>query len=374
MPEKILHIVGGLKAGGIESLLYNLFTNIDRDRFTFDFVKKIDEAGEFERPIREIGGHIFKCPKYNGFNYFSCKKWWSNFFDKHPDYKIIHVHDISSSFVYLSEAKKRNIKIVAHSHNVGNTGIKGIVKNFTKKPIRKYADQFVACSKEAGEYLFGEEIVNTDNYNTIPNGIETSKFLYDKKAREDIRNYLGISEKDLVIGHIGRFTKVKNHAFLLKVFAETHSFRESTKLLLIGDGPLFSDMKKLAEKLGIQDSVIFTGAKIDSEKYYSVMDVFVFPSYKEGLGIAAIEAQASGLNVIKSAGVPDSVDVTGNVRTLGLHDPIINWAREILQCPQIGREDIASKVYDAGYDIMTSVGKLEKIYTHEYEETIKENV
>ena len=360
--QKILHIVGGLKAGGIESLLYNLFSNIDREKITFDFVKKIDEAGEFERPIRELGGHIFKSPKFNGFNYLFCKKWWSNFFDKHPDYKIIHVHDISSSIVYLSEAKKRGIKIIAHSHNVGNTGLKGIVKVFTKKPIRKYADQFIACSKEAGEYLFGEDIVNSDKYFTLPNGIEVSKFCFDEKARREIRAYLGIAEKDLVIGHIGRFTKVKNHEFILKVFAEVHSFKDSTKLLLIGDGPLFSDIKNLAEKLGINDSVIFTGAKIDSEKYYSVMDIFLFPSYKEGLGIAAIEAQAAGLNVIKSSGVPDSIDVTGNVRTLSLQDPTINWAREILQCPQVERKEMVDLVSCSGYDIKDSVEKLQRIY------------
>lgn len=359
---KILHIVGGLKAGGIESLLYNLFSNIDGGKITFDFVKKINEVGEFERPIRELGGHIFKSPKFNGFNYLFCKKWWSNFFDKHPDYKIIHVHDASSSMVYLAEAKKRDIKIIAHSHNTGNTGIKGIIKNLTKKPLVKYADQFIGCSREAGEYLFGKDIVDSNRYMTLPNGIDVDKFVFDEKARIEIRNYLGINEREIVIGHIGRFTKVKNHEFLLKVFAETHSFKDNVKLLLVGDGPLFTDMRNLAEKLGVLDSVLFTGAKIDSEKFYSAMDIFVFPSYKEGLGIAAIEAQASGLPVIKSSGVPDSVDVTGNVETFSLNEPIINWARAIIQQPKTDRKKAYKMVSDAGFDIKESVKQLEELY------------
>lgn len=359
---KILHIVGGLTAGGIESLLYNLFSNIDREKITFDFVKKIDEIGEFERPIRELGGHIYKSPKFNGFNYFSCKKWWGVFFDRHPDYKIIHVHDATSSMVYLGEAKKRGIKIIAHSHNIGNTGIKGIVKNLTKGPLRKSADYYIGCSNEAGEYLFGKEIVDSDRYMTLSNGIDAKKFAYDEEVRKEIRNYLGIKDDEIVIGHIGRFTKVKNHDFLIKLFAEVHSFKEKSKLLLIGEGPLLSDIKIKAEKLGIQGSVIFTGSKIDSEKFYSAMDIFVFPSIKEGLGIAAIEAQASGLTVIKSQGVTDAIDVTGNVITMNLDEPVINWARAIIQNKSVDRSLCCEKVQKSRFDINETVRRLLEIY------------
>lgn len=359
---KILHIVGGLKAGGIESLLYNLFSNIDREEITFDFVKKIDEIGEFERPIRELGGHIFKSPKFNGFNYFSCKKWWGNFFDRHPDYKIIHVHDASSSMVYLGEAKKRGIKIVAHSHNVGNAGFKGVVKNLTKGPLKKAADYYIGCSDEAGVYLFGRDIVSSDRYITLSNGIDVAKFAYDEDARKEIRNYLGIKDDGLVIGHIGRFTKVKNHDFLIKVFAEVHSFKEKTKLLLIGDGPLLADIKTKVEKLGLQDSVIFTGTKTNSEKFYSAMDIFVFPSIKEGLGIAAIEAQASGLTVIKSQYVTDDINVTDNVITMNLDEPVINWAREIIQNKSVERSIYCEKVKNTRFDIKETVNTLLEVY------------
>ena len=359
---KILHVVGGLKAGGIESLLYNLFSTIDREEITFDFVKKIDEIGEFERPIRELGGHIYKSPKFNGFNYFSCKKWWGNFFDRHQDYKIIHVHDASSSMVYLGEAKKRDIKIVAHSHNVGNAGFKGVVKKLTKAPLRKSADYYIGCSDEAGEYLFGRDIVNSDRYTTLSNGIDVAKFAYDEDARKEIRNYLGIKDDELVLGHIGRFTKVKNHDFLIKLFAEVHSFKENTKLLLIGDGPLLADVKTKVEKFGLQNSVIFTGTKINPEKFYSAMDIFVFPSIKEGLGIAAIEAQASGLTVIKSQGVTKDIDITGNVVELNLEEPIINWTREIIQNKPFERNLCTKKIKNSRFDINETANILLAIY------------
>lgn len=359
---KILHIVGGLKAGGIETLLYNLFLNIDKEEVTFDFVKKIDEVGEFERPIIELGGHIFKSPKYNGFNYVSCRKWWEHFFDKHPEYKIIHVHDASSSMVYLKEAKKHGIKIVAHSHNVGNTGIKGLVKNLTKAPLRKAADFFIGCSDEAGEYLFGKDIISGDKYCTLSNGIDAKKFAYDEKSRKEIRNHLGIKEDEFVVGHIGRFIKVKNQDFLINLFAEVHTFKEKSKLLLIGDGPLLYDMKNKAEKLGLKNSIIFIGAKIDLEKFYSAMDIFVFPSIKEGLGIATLEAQASGLTVIKSQGIPDDIDVTGNVKTMSLNEPIINWTREIVQNKQMDRTLGYKKIENTRFDIEEAEKKLIEIY------------
>ena len=359
---KVLHIVGGLKAGGIESLLYNLFSNLDREKMTFDFVKKISEVGEFERPIREIGGHIFKCPKFIGINYFGCRRWWSRFFDTHPDYKIIHVHDASSSIVYLKEAKKRGIRIVVHSHNVGNTGIKGIIKNFTKRPLRKYADVYLACSREAGEYLYGDEIVNSANYSTIVNGIDAKKYAFDESSRARIRDQLNVLDDETLVGHVGRFTKIKNHEFLLDIFAEACSFREGIKLLLIGDGPLLDDIKEKAKSLNISDKVIFAGTIVDSEKWYSAMDLFVFPSIKEGLGIAAIEAQAAGLSVIKSDGIPDSVDVTGRVITHSLQEPTINWVRDILQHPVDSRTGFDEVVAKAGFDIKKSVEMLESIY------------
>jgi glycosyltransferase involved in cell wall biosynthesis len=128
-------------------------------------------------------------------------------------------------------------------------------------------------------------------------------------ARAQARAAWGIGEHEFVIGHVGRFDPLKNHAFLVKAAAEVVQRRPDSRLLLVGDGPLRGEILDQARELGIADRVIFTGTRDDVPNQLSAMDVFVFPSISEGLGLAVVEAQAAGLPCVISSAVPAEADI-----------------------------------------------------------------
>lgn len=175
------------------------------------------------------------------------------------------------------------------------------------------ANRYIACSEEAAKFLFG----TTDNVTIINNAIDVKRFTFNEEKRKEIRSFFRL-EDEVVIGHVGRFAAVKNHSFLLDVFCAAYKNNKKTRLMLIGDGELYSDIVQKAEKLGLNEAVLFVGETNNVEAYLNAMDVFVLPSLFEGLGLVGVEAQASGLSVLASEMVPKMIDVTGNVAFLEL--------------------------------------------------------
>ena len=138
--------------------------------------------------------------------------------------------------------------------------------------------------------------------------MDISRFVFDEKKRTEMRQELGINN-EYVIGHVGRFNLQKNHEYLLRIFKEVRVRVPDAKLLLLGDGELFSSIKKLAEEFEIADSVIFAGVHKDVEDYYQAMDIFVLPSLFEGLPVTGIEAQYSGLPCLFSDEITKEVKI-----------------------------------------------------------------
>ena len=329
-PLRILHVVGGLRTGGAETLLMNLYRNIDREKVQFDFVKTTRTKDPYEDEILSLGGRIYTRPKLGIKNAFACGKWWKTFFAEHPEYKIAHGHQHSTAPFYLAYAKKAGAVTIAHSHtNSGGSGLKKLIKNFTRLLLRRRADYFMACSPEAAEWLFGKDIAKSEKCTILPNAIDAKRFVFSPEGREKIRRELGLGD-GLVVGHVGRFSRSKNHGFLLETFAEIKKQKSDAKLLLLGEGSLENEIREKARALGITDDVVFGGVHLDLRDYYSAMDVFAFPSVQEGLGIVAVEAQACGLYVVKSEVVPDAVCASDLVKTLKLGDGAKKWAHEIV--------------------------------------------
>lgn len=328
-PVRILHVLGGLDTGGAESFVMNLYRAIDRNIIQFDFVKHIEDIGAYEEEITELGGKIYRCPKYTGKNHFYYMKWWNSFFKEHLEYHVVHGHVRSTAAIYLKIAKKFGIVTISHSHSTSNgKNISAVIKNIMQLPIRRIADYFFACSNEAGAWLYGTAILKKNNYHVIKNGIDLERFFYDKEKRILMRQKLGIEENTFVIGHVGRITTPKNHKFLIELFSKYYKENLNSKLLLVGDGDLFELIKQECSKLKIQDAVIMTGSKINTEDYYQIMDVFLFPSLWEGLGIAVIEAQANGLRCFVSENVPEEAILTDLVRVLPL-ETMATWLNEL---------------------------------------------
>lgn len=365
-PIRILQVFAEMNRGGAETMIMNLYRHIDRAKIQFDFIVHTQDKCAFDEEIEQLGGRIFRVPRYVGKNHFAYTKAWKEFFNNNPNYKIVHGHVRSTAAIYLSLAKRAKMITICHSHATSSRGNiqKRIVKRFMQYPIRFISDYFFACSNEAAIWLFGKSIINNDNYHLLKNAIDLNLFSYNYRTRMEIREKLGLNG-DFLIGHVGSFTKEKNHDFLIDVFYEISRRVSNSKLLLIGDGDLVNLIKIKIEKLKINDRLIIIQKSDRVFDYYMAMDLFIFPSLHEGLGIALVEAQSSGLECYASLNrVPFEAKVTENVEYLPIELGPEEWAEYIIS--KFKWENIRESKYielkSKGYDINDTSKWLEKFY------------
>ncbi len=365
-PIRILHVLGALNRGGAETMIMNIYRNIDRSKIQFDFIIHTQDKCDFNDEIIALGGRIFSVPRYNGKNHFSYKKSWKVFFTHHREYKIVHGHMRSTASIYLKIAKKYGLVTIAHSHSTASRGnkIEQIVKNIMQYPIRYIADYLFACSNEAGARLFGKKSLKKENYKVIKNAIDVDKYVFNEVKRNEKRKALDIEDK-FVVGHVGSFTYPKNHKFLIDVFFEVQKQKENSVLLLVGDGELRTQIEKQISDLGIEDKVIITGVVENVNDYMQAMDVFVFPSIFEGLGMAVIEAEATGLPSVVSDKIPKETFIIDSIEKLSLKTSIKTWADITLQyCRNYKRKNTSQDIAKLGYEIKESAQSIEDFYSN----------
>lgn len=366
---KILYFIDRMLKGGIQTLVVEIAKNINKEKIQLDFLLLDDgKYYELEDVLKKYNCNVYKLEGIwvnNIVDFIKYEIAVDNFFKIHNDYKIVHLHSSSKNYMILKKAKKYGIPVrIAHSHNIdfqSKNVIKRICGNIFKIPLRRYATDYFACSKMAGEWLFGKNIVNTNKFKVINNAIDCSKFRYNEKKRIEIRNKLKISDNDIVLGNVGRFTEQKNHEFLIDIFKSVYEERKNTKLLLIGTGEKEEEIKKKVKKFNIENNVIFIGFSNKVSDYMNAMDLFVFPSKFEGLGIVLIEAQANGLHCFASAHViPEEAKVTDLLEFVDLYN-INEWKEKILNV-SIERENVQNIIENNGYSIVKIVEFLEQIY------------
>lgn len=365
-PIRVLQVTGIMNRGGAETMIMNLYRNMDRSKVQFDFVENSLEPGAFDEEIRGLGGRIFYCPHFTGKNHIAYCNWWRDFWKEHrDDYPIVHGHIGSVAAIYLFLAKKNGAYTIAHSHGANSKDWKTRIRyQAFSFPTRWIAHFFIACSGQAGLDRFGKKVTqNALKYCVMNNAIDTRTFQFNSKQRGIKRNELGLSEKEFVIGHVGRFTGEKNHSFLLDVFSELNQHVSDTRLILIGDGPLKSELQKNAEQMGISDKVVFLGVRSDVADLMQAMDVLVFPSKNEGLPVTLVEAQTSGLPCVISDSIPpDCILCDDLVTAVSLQKSAAYWAEKILDRRGELRRDHAAEVTAAGFDIHQTAKWLEDFY------------
>lgn len=283
--EKIIiaHIMGKWNGGGVESVVMNYYRNIDRNKIQFHFLCDEDSTDIPYEEIEKLGGKVIVIPPYQ--KLFKYQKELYRIF-KENNYKIVHSHINALSVFPLRIAKKAKIPVrIAHSHSTSNKKEwkKNILKMILRPLSKLYANNYFACTEYAGKWLFGKKVVERKELNVINNAIDLKKFEFNENTRKALREELGIKDDTLIIGHVGRFMKQKNHEFLIEVFNEVYKKNQNTLLILIGQGPLLSEIKQKAINLNIEDKIKFIGQVTDVEKYYNIMDIFLFPSIYEGL-------------------------------------------------------------------------------------------
>lgn len=357
---RVLHVLGGLERGGAETMVMNLYRNIDHNKIQFDFIIHTLEKQAYYQEIIDMGGRVYHFPAFNGKNIFLLKKKWAQFFAEHMEYKILHSHVRSYASLYIPIAKKYGLKTIIHSHSTSNgKGVSSIIKRILQFPLRYQADYLMACSNEAGQWLYGAKGCKKDNYLFIPNAIYTEKYRFSEKIATEYRKKLNLEDK-LVIGHVGRFHEAKNHMFLLEVFAKICEKRSDAILLLVGDGDLRQDIQMKIHSLNLDNKVLLTGSRDDVPQLMQAMDLFVFPSLWEGLPVTVVEAQAAGLPCLISDNITTDVDLSKLVVRLPVDD-IYVWVEAILNS-EIKKSDITSEIRRAGFDVKNSVENLTKFY------------
>lgn len=363
MSDKInvLHVVGRMDRGGTETFLMNLLRTIDRDAFQFDFVEQTEDECDYDREILELGSRIYRCPHISAGNLHQYRKWWRKFFDRHPEYRIVHGHSRGSGPIYLDEANKAGRITIAHCHsNSFGKGMEGIIRRVWQRPLRKIADYNLACSYEAGLSQYGAN----SSYKVIRNGIQAKKYGWNPIVREKIRAEWNIGDR-FVLGNVARFEKPKNHSFLLKIFSEIKKNKPDALLMLVGGGSGENRIHQLADEMGIEQDMIYAGIRDDVHNLLQAMDSFVFPSLYEGLPLALVEAQASGISCFVSGDViSDEVQMSELLHFVSLNDSPEKWAEIILEktVSYRDRRDMSQLIADSGFDIQSVGEDLSRFY------------
>ena len=356
--RRVLQYIGSLDRGGAQSAILNLYKEIDRNEWQFDFVTHDKTSGDLESLVCSYGGRVFHLPSLESAGLFKFVSNWSSFFSDHDEWHVLHSHMRSTASLVLPVAKKAGLATIVHSHSTRNDGgIKAVVKAALQYPIRFESDYFVGCSSEAGRWLFGERAFNSEQYLYLPNAIDIDRYAFDESNRSRLRGQLGLDGK-LVFGHVGRLHESKNHGFLIDVFKGLKKKYPNSVLLLVGDGPLRSQIEFAVESEGLTDSIVLLGNRSDVPELLQAMDAFVFPSKWEGLPVSVVEALASGLPCYISDTLTHDVDICNAVTRLPIDDPKL-WADSITIPFRI---DAKRDIEAAGFDIHDSAHKLVDLY------------
>lgn len=371
-PIRILNVVGEMSPGGIESLIMNIYRNIDRSRVQFDFLMHSPSGeGSYVPEIEGLGGRVYRTPiiktpeKTYYFRLFQYISFLKHFFKEHQEYRVVHGHMTNTAAIYMPIAKKygRVTCCIAHSHlTEARPGLSGIITDLLHKPLPGIATDYFSCSEMAAHWIFPDEAIASGKVKIIKNGVDPKKFNYDENKRADLRKTLGLDGK-FVIGNVARFKKEKNQTFAVDVFKKVKAKIENAVLLLVGDGELRDSVQAKVKQEGLDGQVLFLGVRSDIPDLMLVMDLFLLPSLYEGLPVVGIEAQAAGLPVVTSTGVTRETDITGNVRFLDLDAGADSWADAVIDFSRsFERKDMYDYIRDNGYDITETAAWLQNFY------------
>ncbi|MBB1110189.1 glycosyltransferase [Limosilactobacillus sp. pH52_RY] len=358
---KIAQIVGKLYGGGVEKVIFNYCRVINNDQIQMDIFYDEDSTVSPPRDLIEKGIKFYKIPPYQKIWKYIPKLY---FLLKNNNYDIVHSNLNTLSVFPLFVAKHAGIKCrIAHNHSVPskNEGFRTILKYTLRRFSKLYANQYFACSEKAGRWLFGNRTYEAGKVRFIPNALFFNKF--NQKISEDEKRKLNINNKSIVIGHVGRLTFAKNQLFLIDIFNEIHKKNKNSSLIIIGDGEESTAIKDKIKKLNLDNDVKLVGQSTNPEKYYSVMDVFILPSYFEGLSMATVEAQLGKVPVIVSNAVPKEANISNQFYQLSINESPKKWA-------EIALNVAGEKVVMSQYGKMYNIYRAKQILIDQYKNMI----
>lgn len=359
---RVLQIIGIVAGGGVESVIMNYYENVDRSKVQFDFIVHDDNKIDITQKVEAMGGKVYKVTPYYknpiAFTYEIYKVI------KKFHYRIVHsnMNTLSAFSLFAAWAAGVPIRIL-HNHSTSSPGeTKRNIMKFILRPLpRLFANHYLACSRFAGDWMYGQKMMDSGKVTVINNAIDLKKYAFNLQKRKVLRKKLGVAD-EFVVGHVGRFMYQKNHDFLIDIFAEAYKKNPHMALLLVGDGPLRPAMEEKVRKLGLTDHVKFLGLRNNVQDFYHVMDILVLPSHYEGLPVVGVEAQANGLPCLFSTKVTKETRLTHSAQFLDLEAGASMWAEEIISIKCERNKKAGDELRQAGFEIYKEAEKLVKFY------------
>ena len=362
--HKILHIVPQFQPGdGISSVVMNYAKAIDHARFTFDIITHRVDHPSYVNAIQNMGGTVHVLEGFSFGSLSRLRHWVNDFYTRHQEeYDAVHCHMSNAAFLYLREAARVNVPVrILHSHQTKYADtFSHAIRNM---PLiawgRKYANVNVACSRQAGRFLFGNQ-----PFIPLPNAIDTQRFTFNQHDRDEYRENMRLTKDDLLYGNVGRLALQKNQGFLLQAFRDVRQHNPNAHLIIIGEGPLRTELHQMAQDIGIKDAVIWVDNTSRIDAYYSAMDAFLLPSLHEGLPVSLIEAQCSGLPCLIAQNIDDQSIILPTIHQLPIDDKSL-WSRQMFpmkSSPAHNRLQASHLVSQAGFDMRVQARLLEDIY------------
>ena len=366
VPIRVLQIIGIVCGGGVEAVIMNYYHNIDKTKIQFDFIIDGYKKSILDDEILSLGGKIYKVEPYNK-NIF---KYIYQIYRivKDNNYKIVHSNMNTLAVFSLFAAWFAGAEVrILHNHSTAtkNEKLRSVMKYILRPFAPIFANRYMACSHLAGEWMYGKEKMQSGKVKILNNAIDIERFAYNYKARKKLRQELNINEDTFVLGHVGRFMYQKNHDFLIDIFKELHKRRKNSLLLLIGDGILRQRIEEKVAYYKLQSSVKFLGLRKDIAALYNIMDVFVLPSWYEGLPVVSIEAQANGLPCFISNKVSFECKLSNSVHFIDLKESPIYWSKEILNCKLLRNKNAIKELNEKNFNIKKEINNLENFYLKE---------
>lgn len=360
--KRLLCLLSSMNAGGAETFLMKVYRNIDKEHYQMDFCINVKEKCFYEDEILSMGGKIYRIPSKSE-NLKEFKKQLTEIIKSNGYDNVLRITSSAMGFMDLKIAKKAGAKVCcARSSNAsdGDSLKSKVMHRVGRALYNKYVDVKVAPSDLAARYTFTDKAYESGKVDIIHNGVDLDIFKFYPEERAKIRTELGIDEGIRVVGHVGRFDEQKNHTFLIDIFAKMLEKDKDLKLLLVGKGKLQNQVRAKANELGIDGKIIFAGVRSDVPHLLSAMDVFVFPSFYEGMPNTVIEAQATGLPCIIADTITREADITGIVKYMPLGNAE-NWAEEALAAIDPQRADTKESFVKNKYDIQSVADEFVRI-------------
>lgn len=364
--KRILVIPGGLQMGGAERVAANISLYAPEGEFEFHYLVFEGHDNVYGPEIEERGGKVITIPPPSA-GYIVYIQRLKKLI-RENGYSAVHSHTMFNSGINLAVAKLNGVPVrIGHSHTIRKTENSVPIAQkcyewFMRHVILWSATDLLACGVEAGEWLFGKRAFARKGH-VIHNGIDTDEFAYSEENRDRIRTQYGFSADAHVIGHSGTLLPLKNQEFLIRLMPELLRKKPNVRLMLLGGGEETElvRLQEIAKECGVSDVVTFCGGVMNPGECLSAMDIFAFPSLREGTPLALIEAQANGLPCVISDRIPEDAILTDLVQPISLEKEA-EWTDALTSACRRDPGRYASIIEMAGYSTKTSCLPIYEVY------------